>query len=91
MRAEARGLSGMLTASMPTPRRKSRASISLADVGSLGRNDFDHGDELAARPACAREERSSSGLTTRQWRGRRASHLERRGAGLAHAQRHFMT
>ena len=47
MRAEARGLSGMLTASTPTDFRKRAPSISLAGVDALGRNDLDHGDELA--------------------------------------------
>ena len=47
MRAEARGLSGMLMASTPTDFRKRAPSSSLRMSVPLRRNDLDHGDEFA--------------------------------------------
>ena len=47
MRAEARGLSGMLMASTPTDFQKARAFDFLADVRALGRNNLHHGHEFA--------------------------------------------
>ena len=76
MRADARGLSGILTASTPTDFTKRRAFNLFANVDAFRRNDLHHGHEFAAQPACAQLASVLPVATDRQLRvGSTAGHL----------------